>query len=135
MTVSFTGLDHVQIAIPRGGEPAARDFYVSVLGFVEVPKPEALAGRGGLWLVGPGLHLHLGVEDPFMPATKAHLALLVEELDATRAALEAAHVVVIDDDVDIGVERYYAHDPFGNRLEFVARRDGGFTTRLATPTS
>ena len=75
MTVSFTGFDHVQIAIPPGGEPAARDFYVSVLGFVEVPKPEPLAGRGGLWLVGPGLHLHLGVEEPFMPATKAHLAL------------------------------------------------------------
>jgi len=127
--VLVRGLDHVQIAIPRGGEPQARDFYVALLGFDEAPKPRALAGRGGLWLVGPALHLHLGVEDPFVPARKAHLALLVDDIETARVALQAANVAVADDDADIGVARFYAHDPFGNRVEFVAANDEGFTTR------
>lgn len=132
--MSLQGVDHVQVAIPRGSEHQARDFYGVLLGLVETHKPDALADRGGLWLVGPGLHLHLGVADPFVPATKAHIAFLVDDLGATRAALEAAGVVVTDDDVDIGVARLYANDPFGNRFEFVATADARFTTRFgATP--
>lgn len=133
VTVSLRGVDHVQVAIPRGAEPRARDFYTALLGLVETRKPDALTDRGGIWLVGPGLHLHLGVADPFVPATKAHLAFLVDDLDATRGALEAAGVVVADDEVDIGVARFYANDPFGNRVEFVASADAGFTTRTGSP--
>ena len=124
------GLDHLQIAIPRGGEQQAREFYVALLGFVETRKPRALSARGGLWLVGPGLHLHLGVEDPFLPARKAHLALLVDDIGTARGVLRAGDVEMADDDADIGVARFYAHDPFGNRLEFVSVKDEGFTTRL-----
>jgi catechol 2,3-dioxygenase-like lactoylglutathione lyase family enzyme len=125
----ITGLDHVQLAIPAGGEPDARRFYGNLLGLEELAKPTALAGRGGCWFSGEGLDLHLGVEEPFMPAGKAHVALLVADLPAMRARLEAAGVTLTDDEADIGVIRCYALDPFGNRLELIADSDRGFSRR------
>ena len=125
----LTGIDHVQLAIPAGGEEQARSFYGGLLGLSEVAKPTALAGRGGCWFAGPGVSIHLGVEDPFVPARKAHVALLVDDLVALRQALHGAGVEIRIDDADIGVRRFHAFDPFGNRLEFVDARDGGFTTR------
>jgi catechol 2,3-dioxygenase-like lactoylglutathione lyase family enzyme len=129
----IVGLDHVQIAMPAGGEDEARAFYAGRLGLVEVPKPMALAGRGGCWFVGgdegSGVALHLGVEADFRPARKAHVALLVEDLPGLRAVLEAAGTTIVDDDSSLGVRRFHAFDPFGNRLELVDRRDAGFTTR------
>jgi catechol 2,3-dioxygenase-like lactoylglutathione lyase family enzyme len=126
---SIVGLDHVQIAFPTGGEDTARRFYGGLLGLSEVAKPEPLAVRGGCWFVGNGVALHLGAEDDFRPARKAHVALLVDDLDGLRRALDAAGVTTRDDDAPIGVRRFYADDPFGNRLELVDRRDGGFTDR------
>lgn len=133
----ITGLDHVQIAMPAGGEDAARAFYGGLLGLVEVPKPAALATRGGCWFVGAGtvagggtgVSIHLGEEADFRPARKAHVALLVDDLVGLRAALEGAGVTVGDDPAEIGVRRFHAFDPFGNRLELVDRRDAGFTAR------
>lgn len=124
-----TGIDHVQIAIPAGGEEAARAFYGGLLGLREVLKPAGLASRGGCWFAGPGIAIHLGVEDPFAPARKAHVALLVDDLTGLRATLESAGVTIQDDPADIGVRRFHAFDAFGNRLELVDARDGGFTTR------
>jgi catechol 2,3-dioxygenase-like lactoylglutathione lyase family enzyme len=121
------GLDHVQLAMPAGGEGTARAFYGGLLGLREVPKPAALAVRGGCWFVGRGVALHLGVEADFRPASKAHPALLVDDLLGLRGALEAAGVSVVDDDAAIGVRRFHAFDPFGNRLELVDAADGGFT--------
>ncbi len=80
--IEVVGLDHVQLAMPPGQEDLARRFYAGVLGLTEVPKPAALAGRGGCWFVGPSIHLHLGVEAEFRPATKAHPALLVADISA-----------------------------------------------------
>jgi catechol 2,3-dioxygenase-like lactoylglutathione lyase family enzyme len=128
-TGSTVGLDHVQIAIPTGGEDAARRFYGGLLGLAEVVKPAPLAVRGGCWFVGNGMALHLGTDDDFRPARKAHVALLVGDLDGLRRGLDAAGVATRDDDAPIGVRRFYADDPFGNRLELVDRRDGGFTDR------
>jgi catechol 2,3-dioxygenase-like lactoylglutathione lyase family enzyme len=125
----LTGIDHVQLAIPAGGEADARAFYGGLLGLAEVPKPAALTGRGGCWFAAPGVAIHLGVEEPFAPARKAHVALLVEDLGALRATLEGASVEIRDDPADIGVRRFHAFDPFGNRLELVDVLDGGFTTR------
>jgi catechol 2,3-dioxygenase-like lactoylglutathione lyase family enzyme len=119
--VQVTGLDHVQVAIPEGGAAAARRFYSGLLGLVEVPKPAALVDRGGCWFVGAGVTLHLGVERPFAPAGKAHLAFAVHDLDAVRAELAAAGVPITDDTLDVGFRRFYAQDPFGNRLELVSR--------------
>jgi len=125
----ITGIDHVQLAIPEGGEATARDFYGGLLGLEEVPKPAALAVRGGAWFAGPGVAIHLGVEIPFAPARKAHVALLVTDLVGLRTRLEAAGTLTQDDPADIGVRRFHAFDPFGNRLELVDARDEGFTTR------
>lgn len=112
---SVSGLHHVQLAMPVGGENAARAFYVDVLGLVEVPKPAQLAGRGGLWLRGDELQLHLGVEDPFYPAQKAHPALIVNDLKAAHAALpDPTEVSRLP-----GLRRFYVADPFGNRIEIV----------------
>jgi catechol 2,3-dioxygenase-like lactoylglutathione lyase family enzyme len=113
------GVDHVQLAMPRGQEPAARDFYQGVLGLAERPKPPVLAARGGCWFSNDLVALHLGVEDDFRPARKAHPALVVEELDALGASLVAAgHTVRFDDEVP-GVRRCYVDDPFGNRIELI----------------
>ena len=132
-----TGLDHVQIAMPRGGEEAARGFYGGLLGLAEVPKPAALATRGGCWFVGAGTltgagvgagaAIHLGVEADFRPARKAHVALIVDDLGGLRATLQAAGVPIADDPAEIGVRRFHAFDPFGNRLELIDHRDAGFT--------
>lgn len=115
----ITGFDHIQLAMPPGGEAAARTFYSALLGLVEIPKPAPLAPRGGCWFAGPGLQLHLGVEEPFVPARKAHPAFLVRDLAALEARLAAAGVAITPDQSVPGVRRCYAGDPFGNRLEFI----------------
>ena len=125
----LTGIDHVQLAMPPDGEAHARDFYGSLLGLREVAKPEPLAQRGGCWFVGTGIHLHLGVARDFHPAQKAHTAFRVRDLAALRDRLTSSAVAVEDDESLSGVRRFYAADPFGNRIEFIDDADGGFTTR------
>ncbi|SHI80414.1 VOC family protein [Wenxinia saemankumensis] len=115
------GLDHVQLAMPEGGEDAARAFFVGLLGMAEVEKPAALAGRGGLWLRGGDAVLHLGVEAPFAPARKAHPAFVVGALDEVRARLEAAGLAVRPDADLPGIRRVFVEDPFGNRIELLER--------------
>lgn len=117
--MAITGLDHVQVAIPAGGEDAARAFYGAQLGMTELPKPPALAARGGCWFRSGSAVLHLGVEEPFAPARKAHPAFLVDDLDALEAALSAAGTTCVRSDGEIpGVRRFHTADPFGNRVEF-----------------
>ena len=115
----ITGLDHVQVAMPRSGEEAARGFYTGLLGMEEVPKPPALASRGGCWFQSGTAILHLGVEEPFSPARKAHPALLVGDLAALESSLTLAGYDCVRADGEIpGVLRFHTHDPFGNRIEF-----------------
>ncbi|MEU6020732.1 VOC family protein [Micromonospora sp. NPDC047134] len=113
------GLHHVQLAIAPGSEDACRAFYVGVLGLVEVQKPPVLAARGGLWVRGDRLEIHLGVEQDFQPARKAHPGILVGDLDALAARLAAHGVEVTWDDNFPGHRRFYAYDNLGNRLEFL----------------
>ncbi|MBO2447014.1 VOC family protein [Actinomadura barringtoniae] len=115
----LTGVHHVQLAAPPGQEDAARAFYAGVLGLTEVPKPPELAARGGAWFRGPGVELHLGVENDFRPALKAHPGLLVSDLDGLGERLRAAGIEVRADGLFPGYRRFYADDPFGNRLEFL----------------
>ena len=118
--MTVTGIDHVQIAAPPGCEDAARGFYGGLLGLEELPKPEPLAARGGCWFRAGATELHVGVEEPFAPARKAHPGFVVEGLERLRRRLEEAGVPVRDDDSLPGARRFYAEDPFGNRLEFRA---------------
>lgn len=113
-----TGIDHVQVAAPPGCEAAARAFYGALLGLEEVSKPPALAARGGCWFRAGSAELHVGVEEPFVPARKAHPGLVVDDLDALRERLAAEGIAVRDDDSLPGVRRFHTADPFGNRLEF-----------------
>lgn len=113
------GIDHVQIAMPRGGEALARKFYADLLGLAEIPKPAKLAARGGLWFHCGPIQLHLGVEADFRPAKKAHPALLVEDLAALLGALKAAGYEVKDDEPLKGYDRAFTLDPFGNRVELL----------------
>lgn len=115
----ITGIDHVQVAIPPGAEDVARDFYAAALGMTEIAKPAALAGRGGCWFSSGAACLHLGVEEPFRPAGKAHPAFLVDDLDALARALADRGCALTWAGADIpGVRRFHAADPFGNRIEF-----------------
>lgn len=113
------GYDHVQVAIPSGGEEVARGFYGGLLAMDEQPKPPVLAARGGCWFVAGAAVLHLGVEAPFAPARKAHPAFVVDDLELLRDRLLAAgHDCMPSSDEIPGVQRVHTHDPFGNRLEF-----------------
>jgi catechol 2,3-dioxygenase-like lactoylglutathione lyase family enzyme len=116
----FVALDHVQLAIPPGGEAVARRFYVELLGFAEVPKPPEQARRGGCWLESGPVRLHLGVEEDFRAARKAHPALRCRDYDALLARLRAAGVEVRPASDVPGVTRCHITDPFGNRIELVA---------------
>jgi catechol 2,3-dioxygenase-like lactoylglutathione lyase family enzyme len=112
---------HVQLAMPEGREQDARRFYLDVLGLAERPKPPHLAGRGGAWFYGPEAEVHLGIEDEFRPAKKAHPALLVGDLAAVRERCVAAGVEVKLDKPLPGYDRIFVSDPFGNRIELLER--------------
>ena len=112
-------IDHMQIAAPEGCESAAKEFYGSVLGMKEIEKPPVLRARGGCWFECGSQQFHVGVERDFQPARKAHPAFAVFHLDELRETLRARGVKVQDDDALPGVRRFYAEDPWGNRLEFV----------------
>src|SRR5688572_29551475 len=112
----FVRLHHVQLAMPPGEEDRARSFYGAVLGLAEIDKPPVLAARGGVWFRGGGVEVHLGVEDGFRPARKAHPGMLVGNLDDIVRRLAAAGVDVIPDGEFPGHRRIYCADPFGNRL-------------------
>ena len=116
-------IDHVQLAMPAGGEAAAVAFYEGLLGIPNVAKPPALAARGGCWFeAGPAgrrtIRVHLGVEADFRPARKAHPALVVDDLAGMVQRLRAAGVAVADGDPPDA--QCYVDDPFGNRIELVA---------------
>jgi GrpB-like predicted nucleotidyltransferase (UPF0157 family) len=121
--MAVIGLDHVQIAAPPGCEADARRFYGGVLGLAEVPKPEPLARRGGVWFgLGDGRQLHVGVEEDFAAARKAHPALRVADgaLEVVAERLLEGGCEVRWDDALPGVARFYVDDPWGNRLELLA---------------
>ena len=121
-----SGLHHVQLAAPAGSEQQMRQFFVGVLGLTEVDKPADLAARGGAWFRGPGFELHVGIEQDFTPAKKAHPGLLVDDLAGLAERVTAAGYEVRHDNpllVPDGGEfvRFFATDPVGNRLEFLQR--------------
>jgi catechol 2,3-dioxygenase-like lactoylglutathione lyase family enzyme len=105
--------------MPAGGEDAARRFYSGALGIAEVPKPAELAKRGGVWFESDGVKIHLGVEENFRPARKAHPGLLMQDLQLLSKRLRGAGYEVTNGEPLDGYQHIYANDPFGNRLEFL----------------
>jgi catechol 2,3-dioxygenase-like lactoylglutathione lyase family enzyme len=120
VTVPIERIDHVQLAMPPGGEDVAVAFYEGLLGIRHVPKPDHLAARGGCWFEDHDVKVHLGVDHDFHPARKAHPALLVTDLPALIEVLRHAGIDVNDDEPLTGYDRVYVDDPFGNRIELMA---------------
>lgn len=116
-------IHHVQLACPPGSEAASREFYGGVLGLDEVLKPPALAAKGGCWFRRYGIEIHLGVEQDFRAARKAHPGLLVDDLDEWADRLNSAGYPVAYDGNFPGMRRFYSEDPHGNRLEFLTPID------------
>lgn len=119
MSFNFTGIDHVQLACPKGDEEKARAFFWGLLGWIEIPKPEELRKRGGVWFQCGSHQVHIGVEDEFNPAKKAHPAFHVQNLNELKEHLLQHGLTVNDDELLEGGVRFYLTDPFGNRLEFL----------------
>ncbi|MEK1933520.1 MAG: VOC family protein [Pararhizobium sp.] len=117
--VALLAIDHVQLAMPAGGEHQARAFYSGLLGIPEREKPSNLAKRGGCWFEAGALKVHLGVEPDFRPALKAHPAFLVDDVAALAKNLTAAGCRVVEDEPLEDYERVYVYDPFGNRIELI----------------
>jgi catechol 2,3-dioxygenase-like lactoylglutathione lyase family enzyme len=120
MDFEIIALDHVQLAMPPGGEDEAEAFYAGLLGFTRVPKPEPMASRGGCWFEAGPVAIHLGVETHFRPAKKAHPALVVRDLPALEAKLAAAGQGVRPNPDQPEGAGSYVDDPFGNRIELIA---------------
>lgn len=119
MSTPFIALDHVQLAMPKGEEAAARGFYCDVLGMTELTKPPILAKRGGCWFASGDVQIHLGVEADFRPAKKAHPALCCSDYASFTMRLQHAGIELIPDDALPGTARCYIHDCFGNRIELI----------------
>lgn len=119
MSFNFKAIDHIQLAAPIGSEELARKFFKDILGFTEIQKPEALKKNGGVWFAFNNVHLHIGIEQPFTPARKAHPAFEVENIEALQQHLSKNDINYIKDDKLPGAKRFYVDDPFGNRLELL----------------
>jgi len=113
-------LHHVQITIPPDREDMAREFYCETVGFGEVGKPASLAEQGGLWLAAGSGELHIGIDERFLPGSRAHVAFLVSDLDELASRLAAGMYELHWDETLPGFRRFFVTDPFGNRLEFLA---------------
>lgn len=125
-------IHHVQIAAPAGCERAARQFFGELLGLEEIEKPANLAARGGAWFRGDGFEIHVGVDPQFRPAKKAHVALQVPDIQAMRTRLDKHGVETWEDEPLPGFRRFYAADPFGNRMEFLQRHADGLEPRASS---
>lgn len=120
--MKILSIDHVQIAMPSGEEDRAREFYINLLGFSEIPKPPELAIRGGAWFQSENVQLHLGVEADFKPARKAHPAFVVDDLDTLIKNLQRAGVETDTSQPPLdGYKRAHVFDPFGNRIELMEK--------------
>jgi catechol 2,3-dioxygenase-like lactoylglutathione lyase family enzyme len=115
-------IDHVQLAMPAGEEEKARAFFITLLGFREIPKPPELAKRGGAWFEVGTVQLHLGVEADFRPARKAHPAFVVDDLDGLVAKVQSAEFEADTKQPPLyGYKRAHVFDPFGNRIELMEK--------------
>jgi len=120
--MKILSIEHVQLAVPIGAEEKARNFFINILGFHEIPKPAELAKRGGAWFKSESVQLHIGVESDFRPARKAHPAFLVDDLDGLIAkAREAGYETDTSQPPLDGYKRAHIFDPFGNRIELMQR--------------
>lgn len=116
---SILQIDHVQLAAPKGSEDRARHFFGDILGLKEIEKPEILKKRGAVWFLIGNQQLHIGIEEPFSPAKKAHPAFEIEQIEALKRHLTNNKIDYQVDHLLPGANRIFLHDPFGNRIELL----------------
>ncbi len=133
--MSIPSVHHVNIVMPTSGESDARRFYGDLLGFPELPKPAAMAGRGGVWFAAGTIQLHLSVDPDFQPSRKAHVAYQVDDLDGLRHQVEELGYPTLDDVPLPGYRRFHTEDPFGNRVEFLEAEGVDPTSLPSSPSS
>jgi len=121
MPLAVTGIDHVQIAVPRAQEAESLTFYREVFGFPELAKPEELRGRGGAWFQVGALQMHIGVDPDSSPKSKRHICFLVEDLATAKANVLSRDVAIEEESVAEGLSRFFIRDPAGNRIEIGQR--------------
>ncbi|MDE3114931.1 MAG: VOC family protein [Pseudomonadota bacterium] len=121
MGFGITAIDHVQITVPRAQEAEALAFYREVLELKEIPKPEALRGRGGAWFQLYNLQFHVGVDPEASPRSKRHVCFLVQDLGHARAAALAKGIAIEEENAAEGLARFFIRDPAGNRIEIAQR--------------
>ena len=119
MNFSILQIDHVQLAAPKGSEDRARHFFGDILGLKEIEKPEILKKRGAVWFLIGNQQLHIGIEEPFSPAKKAHPAFEIEQIEALKRHLTNNKIDYQVDHLLPGANRIFLHDPFGNRIELL----------------
>ncbi|TKH05642.1 glyoxalase [Peribacillus simplex] len=119
MSFIFKSIDHYQLASPKNTEDQSRKFFTEILMFKEVNKPRSLRSNGGLWFESGSIKIHIGTEDNFIPARKAHPALEVENLNDFKQHLITKHISFTVDERLPGANRIYLADPFGNRIEIL----------------
>ncbi|MGH6611980.1 MAG: VOC family protein [Burkholderiaceae bacterium] len=122
LSVGYWQASRIQSLPGNADEAEARSFYGKLLGLQELPKPAALAQRGGVWFQCGTLQLHLGVESDFHPAKKAHTAFVVDDLAQLAKDLAAAGYPIADIETLSNVRRTFTEDPFGNRVELVQQQ-------------
>jgi catechol 2,3-dioxygenase-like lactoylglutathione lyase family enzyme len=121
MSLGITGIDHVQMSVPRALEAECLAFYRTVLGLTEIPKPEELRARGGAWFQVGATQFHIGVDPEPFPKSKRHVCFLVPDLAKARAAAIAKGAVIEEEGVAEGLQRFFVRDPAGNRIEIGQR--------------
>jgi catechol 2,3-dioxygenase-like lactoylglutathione lyase family enzyme len=117
-------LSHVNITMPKGGDTLARSFYSGHLGLLEIPKPEIIQTRGGVWFDAGGMDIHLSVNETHSGSDiQRHFGLACPDVDGLRARLKSAGVKT-EDGRPAPWKRFFVWDPFGNRIEI--HEVGGF---------
>ena len=117
MSLGIIGIDHLQIAVPKAKEAECLAFYREVFGLPEIPKPEALRGRGGAWFQVGAIQMHIGLDPEPSPRSKRHVCFLVDDLAAAKAAVLSRGVAIEEESVAEGLSRFFIRDPAGNRIE------------------
>ncbi|MGZ5940203.1 MAG: VOC family protein [Rhizomicrobium sp.] len=121
MSLGITGIDHVQIAVPRALETECLKFYREIFAFPELAKPVELQARGGAWFQVGAIQMHIGVDPDASPKSKRHICFLTADLAKAKAFVLARGVAIEEESVAEGLSRFFIRDPAGNRIEIGQR--------------
>lgn len=118
-----TALHHVNVTVPAEFESATKEFYGSVLGLQQIPKPPTSRPSGAWYQIGD-LQLHLSVEEGArQPLSSRHVCFTVSDLAETERKFRDAGIEIIPDPrPPTGSPRFYVRDPAGNQLEIAQQK-------------